>query len=321
MKRSMINIIIAILVVFILVLMRNYRLTRIHLQTSSKTTKQIIIVNNRVPKCGSSLLFQLFRFLSRQTGAFTFIMSNDYIHYRFSKKERRQLKRKLIQFTNTNHHKPLLYDQHFHFINFNSTTEVVFYYINQLRDPLQRTLSQFDYERYMCIIRPERPACSVLHPSFRNMTIDECISTGDPARCLTKPYGVHSSIAFFCGQLSACDDTITRPTSRDALSLAKSNIERYYLHIGLLEYFDSSLELLEHIQLPLFSGIRSLYLNKWNRTPIYVTPEKYRHRPSNKTRHILRQLLELEYELYEFVQKRFIDHYTRVFQRAPIHHE
>ncbi len=134
MNRSMIKMIIAILVAFILVLMNNYRSTPMHLQTSSKTTKQIIIVNNRVPKCGSSLLFQLFRFLSRQTGAFTFILSNDYAHHRFSKKERRQLKKKLIQFTNTNHHKPILYDQHFHFINFTSTTEVVFYYINQFED-------------------------------------------------------------------------------------------------------------------------------------------------------------------------------------------
>ena len=49
-----------------------------------------------------------------------------------------------------------------------------------------------------------------------------------------------------------------------------------------------------------------------------VTPDKYRNPISNKTRAFLRKLLEPEYELYEFVRMRFVNHYRHVFKRSPL---
>ncbi|CAF4287988.1 unnamed protein product, partial [Adineta steineri] len=277
----------------------------------------IIIVYNRVPKCGSTLLVRIFQILSNRTRAFTFRQSQELRHYRYSTEEQHTLVTDLVRYSYNVSYQRIVYEQHFHFVNLPSTSKNIFYYINQLRDPLERTLSEFDFERYIGGSSGAGHANLFLHPSLRNLTMDECVSTGDPTRCLTKLYGVYSPISFFCGQSSFCDDTVTRPTSDAALSQAKSNIERYYIHIGILEYIQSSLELLEHIQPSIFTGVVDIYLNVFNSGKVFATPNKYRHMTSNKTRSILRQLLRPEYELYNFVRSRFIDHYTQVFHRTP----
>ncbi|CAF3004551.1 unnamed protein product [Rotaria sp. Silwood2] len=279
----------------------------------------VIFVNNRVPKCGSSLFMEVLTKLSKSMANFTLIRSRDYSHYRIAAQDQQKLKEVIVSDAQNSSSRTLLYDRHFHFVKFESKPSIIFHYINQLRDPLQRALSQYYYERYICDVIHVYQACYMLHPSYHNLTLDTCVATGDPARCVTKPYGIHSSIAFFCGQESICDDTVSPPTSEAALSLAKRNIERYYIHVGLVEYIEGSLELLEHIQ-PLFTGIVRLYGQSFNRTRVYNTPAKYRHAASNKTRAIIRSLLQAEYELYYFVRQRFIDHYTRVFQRTPLYH-
>ncbi|CAF0780600.1 unnamed protein product [Adineta steineri] len=216
----------------------------------------IIIVYNRVPKCGSTLLVRIFQILSNRTRAFTFRQSQELRHYRYSSEEQHTLVTDLVRYSYNGSYQRIVYEQHFHFVNLPSTSKNIFYYINQLRDPLERTLSEFDFERYIGGSSGAGHANLFLHPSLRNLTMDECVSTGDPTRCLTKLYGVYSPISFFCGQSSFCDDTVTRPTSDAALSQAKSNIERYYIHIGILEYIQSSLELLEHIQPSIFTGVQ-----------------------------------------------------------------
>ncbi|CAF4315182.1 unnamed protein product [Rotaria sp. Silwood2] len=281
----------------------------------------IVVLYNCVPKCGSYLMNILFQLLSNQTGAFTFIYDSRYIHHHLSAVEQHNLTIDLLKYTKNASGQPVVYERHFHFIHLTSTSNQIIYYINQLRDPLKRTLSHFDFRRFTCVVAHDETQCSLIHSSLRNMTMDECVSTGDPGRCITHPYGVRSPIAYFCGQSSICDDTVTRPTSDAALALAKSNIEQYYIYIGLLEYLESSLELLEHIQPLMFTGLVSTYVNIVKRRSINQVPKKYRHSTTNRTRDVLRQLLKPEYELYNFIRMRFIDHYTRVFHRAPIYHE
>ena len=88
--------------------------------------------------------------------------------------------------------------------------------------------------------------------------------------------------------------------------------------MGVLEYLESSLKLLESIAPKIFRGITALYRQKKKHERENVTPSKYRNPISNKTRAILRKRLELEYELYEFVRMRFINHYMHVFKRPPV---
>lgn len=88
--------------------------------------------------------------------------------------------------------------------------------------------------------------------------------------------------------------------------------------MGVLEYLESSFELLESTAPNIFRGITTRHRNEIKHERENVTPGEYRNPISNKTRAFLRKRLELEYELYEFVRMRFVNHYRHVFKRPPV---
>ena len=291
--------------------------TAIHLFTSGSLEptvakrappkKAIIFVYNRVPKSGSSSTNYLFKTLSARRRRFVYRHSSEYFHLRFTDEQQVKLSETLTRLAHNFSGRPLLYDQHFHFFHMPETSEAIFKYINVIRDPLGQALSSFNFARYKYSFNPSNPLARRLLPSAINMSMDECVLSGDPARCLTTAYGARSMISFFCGQSSICDDRLTRPISDAALSLAKANIERYYLWIGVLESFEASLWLLEFLEPSIFNGITNCYRKKMKHDPRNVTPDEYRDKISDKTRDILLRLLEPEYELYRFVRKRLMD--------------
>jgi dermatan/chondrotin sulfate uronyl 2-O-sulfotransferase UST len=275
-----------------------------------------IILYNRVPKCGSSLMNMLLDLIAKKAGRFQLIQSNEYDHHRLTISEQEQLRHSLESFTRQATHKTIVFERHFHFVQFESNDKYRLHYINQIRDPLDRALSYYDYVRYICQKYEGKSPCMLTDLSLQNITMEQCVSTGDPTRCVNHTYGIRSAIAFFCGQSSVCHDDIMQSNQKTALELAKFNIERYYKHVGLLEYFDSSLELLEYNQPLLFVDIRETYRQILKSGVVHATPAKFRHSISNRTREILRGLLKYEYELYDFVRQRFFDEYTRAFHRS-----
>ena len=274
----------------------------------------VIILYNRVDKCGSTLMAKVVKVLSNSTGTFKFVSLPHFDHIRLSSKDQMELPGQLANLAHSAGFRSLFYSWHFHFFKMPFKRNTIFWYINQIRDPLARTLSSFDYMRWRCMA--SNMSCMVAD-SVVNLTMEECVWSRNPTVCLTKSYGVNSMIAYFCGQSSICNDQNIRTTSRAALSLAKSNIERFYIYIGLLEYMKNSLELLEHIQPGIFIGITTLYMTKFNGTRVYATQPKYNRKISNSTAAVLRRLLKPEYELYEFVRKRFMYQYMRAFHRPP----
>ena len=279
--------------------------------------KDAIIVYNRVPKCGSTLFVTLLRRVSKNLRRFKIVGSWDFYHVRFTEEEQKKLARRLLTHSENAEGRPVLYHRHVHFFNMSleETTSVL--YINQIRDPLEHALSTYESKRFKCLVKHFTGLCEMLDPSVRKLTLNECISTGDPARCVTRPYGISSILSFFCGQAEVCDDKLQQPSSHAALALAKSNIERFYIYVGILGYMETSLELLEYIHPRLFAGIADIYRTGLTRKRVGVTPKKYRHEISNQTRTTLIRLLQPEYELYNFVRQRLFDQYRRAFGRNP----
>jgi dermatan/chondrotin sulfate uronyl 2-O-sulfotransferase UST len=277
----------------------------------------IIILSNRVPKCGSHLTRTVFQRLSLETHAYASENSENHYECRLSVKKQNELRNELLQKAQNAHYHRFIYDRHFHFVEFIPEPGVVFYYINQLRDPIDQIVSGYYYNRYICMITSAKKTCTYYPPTIYNLTLDECISSENPTRCLTKTYGAPEYLIYFCGQSPICNDAIPGRISNAALSLAKANIERHYIYVGLLEYIKNSFEILEHLQPSIFSGIVRIYHQVKYDSRKTSTPEEYRRRPNNKTREILRELLVSEYELYEFVRERFFRQYSRIFHRLP----
>ena len=279
--------------------------------------KTIVIVYNRVSKSGSSSMIALFAMLSRRYQRFIFKHSAKSWERQLSPEQQIGLSDRLSTYTRKIGNRSLVFDRHFFFFPLPSTSKAVFKYINVMRDPLQRGISGYDYARYRHFTSRRVHRRKRISPSLANLTVEQCVQSGAGARCVGAQRG-GAAIAFFCGQSSVCHGKQTRSMMDAAVSLAKSNIERFYLWVGVLEYLESSLELLESIAPKIFRGITALYRQKKKHERENMTPSKYRNPISNKTRAFLRKLLEPEYELYEFVRMRFVNHYRHVFKRSPL---
>ena len=204
--------------------------------TVTKKNRLIIVINNRVPRCGSTLVHTIFEDLFNKRNSFTYIYNDSHrALHRLSKEQQTSLRNDLVVAVQNSEHKRILFVRHVHFVPFEPAEGVLFYYINQIRDPIARSLSNFDYKRYRCILEDRNRPCRKLAPSLANLTMEQCLRNGDPRPCVSKRYGIQSAVSYFCGQSPMCDDTVALPVSEVALSLAKSNIEKYYTYVGLLE--------------------------------------------------------------------------------------
>lgn len=277
----------------------------------------MIIVYNRVPKCGSSLMNTLLAISSDEGRRYRFIQSEDYAHFRVSLETQRKISSDLLVQTENNFQRAVVYERHLYFVNFQSKEKVIFHYINQIRDPLTRVLSTYDYIRYACHVHGPNGSCPLGDRKYQNLSMEQCVQTGDPNRCLSPEFGVLSAISFFCGQSAICDVARDNVDREAALTLAKINVERHYSFIGVLEYLESSLELLEYTQPNLFKGILDNYRIKLNSSAVHETPRSFRHPISGKTRRLLIKLLKYEYDLYYFIRQRFMDQYSRMFHYTP----
>ena len=124
-------------------------------------------------------------------------------------------------------------------------------------------------------------------------------------------------IPFFCGQALECTANGKNQNPGVALLLAKQNIERYYSHVGVLEYIESSLELLEFTYSSVFTGLVDTYKHSLNEKRIYTTPDRYRQSITNETIEILRSALKYDFDLYNFILQRFVNKYRQSFNRVP----
>lgn len=312
-----------LVLVFAVTIVVRHRLAPAELVTKrADATSVTVLLYNRIPKCGSTLMNSLLQTLSKTNGRFKQIFPREFReHHGLSLKGQQQMISDLLNNTRILGSHPIVYMRHFYYFPVPSTPNVTFLYINQYRDPLARTLSNYDHRQYTCIKPSFVGRCRSLPASLTGKTMEECVSTGDPARCLETGHLVRSPIPYLCGHSSICDDRISRPTSDAAVALAKTNIEKYFIHVGLLEYLESSLQLMEHIQPSIFTALLDTYKDILKQRYVNRVPTRHRHGISNKTRDILLELLKPEYDLYHFIHARFIDRYTKAFHRAPMSSE
>ena len=316
--RRITNVVLLLLTLVIITLLLKLKIASLEqVVITPESDNLVIILSNRVPKCGSYLTRTIIDRLSLKTHAYGSEISENHYECRMSVEKQVELRNELIKKAQNAHHHRFVYNRHFHFAHFSSEPKISFYYINQLRDPIDQLVSGYYYNRYVCMITSPNKQCMFYPPYIYNLTLDDCISKGDPTRCLSKSYGAPEYLIFFCGQSSVCTDDAKNKSDRAALSLAKKHIEEHFLFVGLLEHIKDSFALLEHLQPSMFTGLLRTYEERKSDTRITSTPEQYRHRPTNETRKMLRNLLANEYELYEFVKERFMRQYFDVFKRLP----
>ncbi|XP_028350137.1 uronyl 2-sulfotransferase isoform X2 [Physeter macrocephalus] len=205
------------------------------------------VVYNRVGKCGSRTVVLLLRILSEKHG-FNLVTSDIHNKTRLTKNEQMELIKNI-----STAEQPYLFTRHVHFLNFSRFGGDQPVYINIIRDPVNRFLSNYFFRRFGDW-RGEQNHM-IRTPSMsqeeRYLDINECILANYPECSNPRLFYI---IPYFCGQHPRC-----REPGEWALERAKLNVNENFLLVGILEELEDVLLLLERFLPHYFKGVLSIY--------------------------------------------------------------
>ncbi|MBZ3877385.1 Uronyl 2-sulfotransferase, partial [Sciurus carolinensis] len=205
------------------------------------------VVYNRVGKCGSRTVVLLLRILSEKHG-FNLVTSDIHNKTRLTKNEQMELIKNI-----STAEQPYLFTRHVHFLNFSRFGGDQPVYINIIRDPVSRFLSNYFFRRFGDW-RGEQNHM-IRTPSMRQeeryLDINECILENYPECSNPRLFYI---IPYFCGQHPRC-----REPGEWALERAKLNVNENFLLVGILEELEDVLLLLERFLPHYFKGVLSIY--------------------------------------------------------------
>lgn len=257
------------------------------------STKSKGVIYNRVGKCGSRSLIKIIEAVSARN-RFQLVGVHENLNRRLT------LVQQIDFVTFVERVKaPFVYHQHVRFVDFRRFAATQPYYINLIRDPLKRLVSQYYFRRFGDGRKEKRRGFKGTAQEF-NQTFDECVLNKSPECTDTRK--MFALIPYFCGQQAAC----SRPTQW-ALRQAKLNVVNNYLVVGILEEFKEFLIVLEKILPAFFGGA----VDTWRspgptlKTKMAQTETNYKKEPSPSVVKIVRQYLQLEYQFYDFVKETF----------------
>ncbi|KAK1793329.1 hypothetical protein P4O66_011711 [Electrophorus voltai] len=278
------------------------------------------VMYNRVGKCGSRTVVLLLRILAEKH-QFTLISSDIHNKTRLSKREQLNLMKNISTVP-----QPFLYTRHVHFLSFTrypyatasigkvsqlkmaqfknpiclsrfQVDEPV--YINIIRDPIDRFLSNYFFRRFGDWRGEENHLVRTpgMKDNERYLDINTCILESY-AEC-SNPR-LFYIIPYFCGQHPQC-----REPSLWALQKAKENVLEHYLLVGVLEELQDVLLLLERLLPHFFTDVLNIYKSPEYRKLWNLTVTVHKQSPSLEALQVLYQRMEHEYDFYNFIKAQF----------------
>ncbi|KAE8602148.1 hypothetical protein XENTR_v10013896 [Xenopus tropicalis] len=256
------------------------------------------VVYNRVGKCGSRTIVLLLRILSEKHG-FNLVTSDIHNKTRLTRNEQMELIKNI-----STADQPYLFTRHVHFLNFSSLLSCRFgaeqpVYINIVRDPVSRFLSNYFFRRFGDWRGEQNHMIRTpgMKEEERNLDINECILE-NYAEC-SNPR-LFYIIPYFCGQHPKCRDP-----GEWALERAKQNVNENFLLVGILEELEDVLLLLERFLPHYFKDVMSIYKNPEHRKLGNLTVTVKKTFPSPAALQVLYQRMKYEYEFYYYVKEQF----------------
>ena len=235
------------------------------LLNNTAKANQSFMIFNRVPKAGTNTLWEVIDVVAiNQNHTFKSLGDSGKLKeargentFMFEENERKTYVEMLESSEEIHGLKHFSYSKHMNFLNFEEFNRTNPVYVNMVRHPVERVISWYYYQRQSSYIiyRDERNETVLkkkhYDPAFYKRSYEDCFLQQLPechypingSTHLTHKGKSHTSqIAFFCGNQLICDVF----GSREALELAKSNVEKYYSVVGVLELWNETLQTLEH---------------------------------------------------------------------------
>uniref|UniRef100_A0A8C8IUN3 Uronyl 2-sulfotransferase n=1 Tax=Oncorhynchus tshawytscha TaxID=74940 RepID=A0A8C8IUN3_ONCTS len=251
------------------------------------------VVYNRVGKCGSRTVVILLRLLAERH-QFNLVSSDIHNKTRLTKHEQVDLMRNI-----SNIPQPFLYTRHVHFLNFTRFRIEQPVYINIIRDPINRFLSNYFFRRFGDWRGEQNHLIRTpgMKDDERYLDINVCILENYPECSNPRLFYI---IPYFCGQHPQC-----REPGVWALERAKQNVLENFLIVGILEELEDVLLLLERLLPHYFTDVLNIY-----KSPDYMkmgnmTGTVRKHTPTLEALQVLYHRMRYEYDFYNFIREQF----------------
>ncbi|KAK0132021.1 Uronyl 2-sulfotransferase [Merluccius polli] len=251
------------------------------------------VVYNRVGKCGSRTVLILLRLLSEKH-EFNLVSSEIHNRTRLTKHEQVDLIKNISIMP-----EPFLYTRHVHFLNFTRFRVEQPVYINIIRDPINRFLSNYFFRRFGDWRGEQNHLIRTpgMKDDERYLDINVCILENYPECSNPRTFYI---IPYFCGQHPQC-----REPGVWALERAKQNVLENYLLVGILEELEDVLLLLERLLPHYFTGVLNIYKSPDYKKVGNMTGTVRKHTPTLEALQVLYHRMHYEYDFYRFVRDQF----------------
>ena len=281
-----------------------------------------LLLFNRVAKVGSQGLTRLMVELGRERGYRVEVDQRPEEQYNLAPWHQLDLAERLTSLA-----KPTVWVRHINYIDFGGLGLAAPQWLGLVRDPVERVISNFYYRRAgwniveRALAFPDEPWPD---PAFLRRDFESCVVEGDP-ECSYVQGGVDSAaetgdhrrqMMQFCGQHPLC----VRFNSREALEEAKVVVERSYPVVAVLELWEESLQVLEHVLPHFFTGATQMYAKKkkevsWSSDQTVILLFQIRGMSQNfhkgavseEIKALVRKNFSMEIEFYEFTKKRLLN--------------
>ena len=275
-----------------------------------------VLVYNRIPKSGSTMMLGLLYSLAKSLGYL--VVRGRYHSYRYwTNNDQLGLGYFLEQAAGRAR---TVYVQHQYYVNFTENRQHQPLYINMMRDPVEHLVSSYDYKR--TVILQHRGPGNMTKEELEIMSqpLEQCV-VERRLECVYYGYTVHTNkteqlmfrqtwsptylypsdvLLYFCGHHPSC----SLLGSKTALQIAKDNVEQNFAVVGVLEHLTESLAVMEDRLPQFFSGLSEQYKRQLERNEIVNKNLIKSHPLSKEAKSVLRELLSNEYELYDYVKQK-----------------
>lgn len=233
----------------------------------------------RIPKCASTSFVEqmkawsklgMFELFFHPSGAFDWNL---------------QTIKKVASQVNAKKSKRFVYARHFYYTDFRMYGVEDYSYLTIIRDPLSRFVSSYLYYHYSSKAHIQ----AILNPNHRNETLVECIEhqhEGCAHNWLTK---------YFCGH-----DRFCKLGNEQALRIAKENILRDFVVVGIFEEIELSMALFREILPGYFVSHQEDQLPQMNKNERSL-------QLTSKEEEAVRSANQADLELYNFVRTLFYE--------------
>ena len=286
-----------------------------------------VLVYNRIPKSGSTLMLGLLYSLAKSLGYL--VLRGRYHSYRYwTNNDRVGLGYFLEQAAGR---AKTVYVQHQYYVNFTENRQKQPVYINIMRDPVEHLISSYYYKRTVILQHRGPGDMSKDEMEIMAQPLEQCV-VERRLECVYYGYTVHTNkteqlefrrswsphylypsdvLLYFCGHHPEC----SKLGSTTALQLAKHNVEHNFAVVGVLEHLNETMAVLENRLPQFFSGASDAYKEQ-SKTSSQVNKNTVKSNHINDdVRDVMKQRLSSEYELYEYIKQRLLKQYHSIQRR------